>query len=117
VRLDRGEAHAVLDLLATDPAGGRSWRSLLWHQWKAALRAEAAVLARIPDAAGLVARAESAASRNPVAAALTGRAGALLHADADAVLGTAAAFAQAGYLYQQARTLALAAAMPPEANW
>ena len=115
MRLDRGEAHAVLDLLATDPAGGRSWRSLLWHQWKAALRAEAAVLARIPDAAGLVARAESAASRNPVA--LTGRAWALLHADADAVLGTAAAFAQAGYPYQQARTLALAAAMPPEANW
>ena len=38
------------------------------------------------------------------------RAGALLHGDADGVLGTAAAFAYAGYPYQQARTLALAAA-------
>jgi hypothetical protein len=76
----------------------------------AALRAEAAVLARIPDAAGLVAQAEVAAGRNPVAAALARRAGALLGGDADGVLGTAAAFARARYPYQQARTLALAAA-------
>ena len=48
--------------------------------------------------------------RNPVAAALTRRAGALLRGDAGAVLATAAAFAQAGYPYQQARALALGAA-------
>jgi hypothetical protein len=75
VLLDRGEAHAALDLLTAAPADGSSWRVRLWHQWTAALRA-----------------------------------GALLRGDADGVLGTAAAFAYAGYPYQQARTLALAAA-------
>ena len=108
--LDRGEAHAALDLLTAAPADGSSWRVRLWHQWTAALRAEAAVLARIPDAAGLVAEAKSAAGCNPVATALARRAGALLRGDADGILGTAAAFAYAGYPYQQARTLALAAA-------
>ena len=110
VLLDRGEAHVALDLLATATAGDSSWRTRLWHQWMAALRAEAAVLARIPDAAGLVAQAEVAAGRNPVAAALARRAAALFRGDADGVLGTAAAFARARYPYQQARTLALAAA-------
>ena len=110
VLLDRGEAHAALDLLAAATAGDSSWRTRLWHQWMAALRAEAAVLARTPDATRLVAEAEAAADRNPVATALTRRAGALFRGDADGVLGTAAAFAQAGYPYQQARTLALAAA-------
>jgi len=110
VLLDRGEAHAALDLLTAAPAAGASWRTRLWHQWMAALRAEAAVLVRTPDATSLVAEAEAAADRNPVATALTRRAGALLRGDADGVLGAAAAFAQAGYPYQQARTLALAAA-------
>ena len=64
----------------------------------------------LPDAAGLVAEAEAAAGGNPVATALARRAGALFRGDADGVLGTAAAFGQAGYPYQQARTLALAAA-------
>jgi hypothetical protein len=55
---------------------------------------------------------ESAAGRNPVATALARRAGALLRGDADGTLATAAAFGQAGYPYQQARTLGLAAAPP-----
>src|SRR2546421_8167734 len=76
----------------------------------AALRAEAAVLVCTPAAPRLVAEAAAAADRNPVAIALTRRAGALFRGDADGVLGTAAAFGQAGYPYQQARTLALAAA-------
>ena len=109
VLLDRGEARAALDLL-TAATAGPSWRTRLWHQWTAALRAEAAVLARTPDAARLVVEAEATADGNPVAIALTQRAGALLRGDADGVLGTAAAFGQAGYPYQQPRTLALAAA-------
>ena len=48
VLLDRGEAHAALDLLTAATAGDSSWRTRLWHQWMAALRAEAAVLARTP---------------------------------------------------------------------
>src|SRR6266702_280905 len=57
----------------------------------AALRAEAAVLARTPDATRLVVEAEATADRNPVATALARRAGALFRGDADGVLGTAAA--------------------------
>jgi hypothetical protein len=110
VLLDRGAADAALDLLTAPAAGSLSWRTRLWHQWMAALRAEAAVLARTPDATRRVAEAEAAGDRNPVAIALTRRAGALFRGDADGVLGTAAAFGQAGYPYQQARTLALAAA-------
>ena len=58
----RGAAHnlffrpAVGQLGAGD-GGSRSWHSLLWHQWIAALRAEAAVLARDP--------AQPATSRTP----------------------------------------------------
>ena len=96
VLLDRGEAHAALDLLAAATAGDSSWRTRLWHQWMAALRAEAAVLVRTPDATRLVAEAEAAADRNPVAIALTRRAGALFRGDADGALGTATAFGQAG---------------------
>ncbi len=107
VLLDRGEARAALDLLTTF-TGGASWRTVLWHQWTAALRAEAAVLAQTPDAANLVAEAESAADRNPVAIALARRARALFRGDTGGVLATAAAFAQAGYPYQQTRTLVLA---------
>ena len=46
--LDRGEARAALDLLTTSTGGYSSWRTTLWHQWTAALRAEAAALAQTP---------------------------------------------------------------------
>jgi hypothetical protein len=52
----------------------------------------------------------AAAGPGTAGTALTRRAGALLRGDAGAVLATAAAFAQAGYPYQQARALALGAA-------
>ncbi len=37
-----------MDLLSAGDGGSRSWHSLLWHQWVAALRTEAAVLAHDP---------------------------------------------------------------------
>jgi hypothetical protein len=37
-----------MDLLSAGDGGSRSWHSVLWHQWVAALRAEAAVLAHDP---------------------------------------------------------------------
>jgi hypothetical protein len=112
VLLDRGPPGAVFDLLTADLAVSRSWRVRLWRQWITALRAEAAVLARASGAAGLIAEARAAAGGNPVALALTRRAEALYHGDAAAVRGTAAAFAQAGYPYQQARALTLGGAAP-----
>jgi predicted ATPase len=107
VLLHRGQPHAAMDLL-TVAATPSSWRQQLWHQWAAALRAEAAVLARSPGAARRIAKAKESAGRNPIAAALTQRAEALLHSDRDALLAAAAAFTQASYPYQRARTLVLA---------
>ena len=68
------------------------------------------MLAREPGADVHLAAARAAADRNPVALALTQRAGALARGDRAATL--AAAFAQAGYPYQESRTLLLTAALP-----
>ena len=59
-----------------------------------------------------LAAAWAAADRNPVALALTQRAEALARGDRAAVLATAAAFARAGYPYQESRTLLLADPLP-----
>ena len=65
------------------------------------------MLARVPGADEHLATARRAASRNPVALALTRRAEALARDDAAAVRATAAVFAQAGCPYQESRTLLL----------
>jgi len=108
VLLHHGQPEAALDLLSAAEAGSRSWHSLLWHQWTAALRAEAAVLARDPGAARHLVQAKAAADRNPIAGALTQRAEALLREDRAALISAAAAFTRASYPYQRARTLILA---------
>ena len=69
------------------------------------------MLARDPGADGHLATARRAASRNPVALALIRRAEALARDDAAAVRATAAAFAEAGYPYQESRTLLLAGSL------
>ena len=112
VLLDRGQPDSALDLLTADVAASSSWRIRLWRQWITALRAEAAVLARAPDAAALIAQARATAGGNPVSLGLTRRAAALYRGDTAAVHGTAAAFARAGYPYQQARALGLGTARP-----
>jgi predicted ATPase/DNA-binding CsgD family transcriptional regulator len=108
VLLHHGQPDAAMDLLSADEGGSRSWHLPLWHQWITALRAEAAVLAGDPGAARHLAQAKASAGRNPIAAALTQRAEALLRADRAALLAAAAAFTHASYPYQQARTLILA---------
>ena len=60
-----------MGLLSAGDGGSRSWHSLLWHQWVAALRAEAAVLAHDPGAACHLAEAKAHADCNPIAGALT----------------------------------------------
>ena len=52
-----------MDLLSAGDGGSRSWHFLLWHQWVAALHAEAAVLAHDPGAARHLAEAKSGADR------------------------------------------------------
>ncbi len=108
VFLDRGQPHEAMSLLSGADDSRNSWSRQLWRQWTAALRAEAAVLARDPSADDHLAAARDAASRNPVALALSQRAEALARGDRVAVRATAATFAQAGYPYQESRTFFLA---------
>jgi hypothetical protein len=108
VLLHRGQPDAALDLLTADITSHRAARDQLWHQWAAALRAEAAVLARSPAAPSHITKAQAAAGGNPVATALSQRAEALHHGDSAALQVAAAAFTQASYPYQRARTLILA---------
>jgi predicted ATPase/DNA-binding CsgD family transcriptional regulator len=107
VQLHRGQPDAALDLLSAEEGGSRFWHLPLWHQWIAALRAEAAVLAGDPGADRYLAQAKASADRNPIAGALTQRAEALLRADRTALLAAADAFTRASYPYQRARTLIL----------
>ena len=58
-----------MDLRGTGDGGSRSWHSLLWHPWVAALRAEAAVLARDLGAARHLAQAKAHADRDLIASA------------------------------------------------
>jgi hypothetical protein len=73
-----------------------------------ALRAEAAVLAALPQARDLLTEARTAVAGNPVASALVARAEALLDDDRERLLATVAEFEAAGCRYQAARTLVLA---------
>ena len=112
VFLHRGQPHEAMRLLAGAGESRSLWSRQLWHQWMAALRAEAAVLARDPGAERHLTAARAAADRNPVALALSRRAEALARGDRAAVLAAAGAFARAGYPYQESRTLLLAARLP-----
>ncbi len=73
-----------------------------------ALRAEAAVLAAVPDARRHLAAASSVVAGNPIATAIVQRAEALLGQDRKQLLAAGAAFDAAGCPYQAARTLILA---------
>jgi predicted ATPase/DNA-binding CsgD family transcriptional regulator len=102
--LHRGQGGAALALLGTPPEQFRTWASGMWRPWYAALWAEAAVVARHPDAAARIRRARLATRDNPIAAAIVDRAEALA-GGRDGLAPAAAALAAAGCRYQWARTL------------
>jgi predicted ATPase/DNA-binding CsgD family transcriptional regulator len=106
--LHRDQPAAALDRLAAEPEDLRQWISGLWRQWYAALKAEAAVLTGQSEAADRLEHARTIVIGNPIAAAITERAAALLTGDRDAVLATADALSAAACPYQQARSLVLA---------
>jgi predicted ATPase/DNA-binding CsgD family transcriptional regulator len=108
VFLHRDQNVEAFGRMAAEPTELRRWITGLWRQWYAALKAEAAVLARQPDAGERLGQARAIAAGNPIATAIVDRADALLNDNRDAVLATAAAFAAAGCPYQQARSLVLA---------
>lgn len=103
--LHQGRASQAMKVLEqeprqTDPA----FLEGMWLPWCAALRAEAAVLARRQDAAAFLSVARAMTSDNPIAAAIVERAAAL-PGDHDRLIGAAAVFEAAGCRYQWARTL------------
>ncbi|TDD70424.1 ATPase [Jiangella aurantiaca] len=106
LHLDR-PAEAV-DVLHRPPEEFRGWFELIWRPWYAALWAEAAVLAELPDAAERIGRARPFTTDNVVAAALVDRATALAGGDRDGVLAAAETLDAAACRYQWARSLLLA---------
>jgi hypothetical protein len=106
--LHQDRPDQALDRLAAPPHELSHWFQAIWRPWYAVLWAEAAVLARRPEAAERVASVRSLTADNPVACALVDRAAALLADDRDGVLAAAAALDAAGCRYQWARSLVLA---------
>jgi predicted ATPase/DNA-binding CsgD family transcriptional regulator len=108
VLLHHAAAADAFDVL-TAP-GDRGLYGFVFGQWTAALTAEAAVLARRPDATDWFTRAEQASEGNPVATAITRRATMLSAGggDPDLLAAITADFAAAGAMYHAERTSALA---------
>jgi hypothetical protein len=76
VLLRHDRPREALAVLQSD--GVRVPFGIIFHQWVAALAAEAAVLAGHPDSPGLLYRATAVSQGNPIAAAVTRRAAALV---------------------------------------
>jgi predicted ATPase/DNA-binding CsgD family transcriptional regulator len=91
-------------------AEDKAWRffGTLFHQWRAALRAEAAVLAHHHDAPAELNRAADLVTDNPIATAILRRAHALHTSDPDTIRATADDFDRAGCPYQRDRSTNLA---------
>jgi hypothetical protein len=103
VLLHRDRPRAAWSVLGTSDAGGQ-WHAGLLCQWRAALSAEAAVLADRRDKDQACRAATSASEGNPIAAALTERARALSTGDADVLDRIAERFVDLDLPYQAERT-------------
>ncbi len=109
VALHRGEIGVALTHMAAAPESFKRWfDAAAWRPWYAALWAEAAVLAALPDRRSRLDRARFIVRSNPIATAIVDRAGAIDAGDADALLAAADALDTAGCRYQRARTLIFA---------
>ncbi|MGH9227125.1 MAG: ATP-binding protein [Acidimicrobiales bacterium] len=108
VHLHVGDIDAAVARLAVDPDRLRTWFSGEWRPWYAALWAEAAMLAGLPDAAERIERARLFVAANPVAAAMVDRAAAFATGDSDRIVAAAATMEPTGCRYQWARTLVMA---------
>ena len=115
-QLHLGDIDAALARLAVDPDRLRTWFSGQWRPWYAALWAEAAVLAGLPEAAERIERARLSVAANPVAAAMVDRAASFAVGDADGLAAAAAALEPTGCRYQWARTLVMAGGEHREAG-
>ncbi|GIJ62312.1 ATP-binding protein [Virgisporangium aurantiacum] len=103
-RDDPDAAMERLDMDIDDSVRNRYWAVGPWLPWYAALWAEAAVLARHPEAKSRVARARHVVRGNPIAVAILDRAEAVARGDQTALTRLAVLFARLGCPYQQVRT-------------
>ncbi|WP_433375955.1 ATP-binding protein [Actinoplanes sp. CA-142083] len=87
--LHRGRARRAVAVLAVPPEQLRSWSDALWMPWYAAVWAEAAVLAGLPEADERTGRAMAATVDNPIARAMVERAVALAAGDHGGLLAAA----------------------------
>src|SRR5262249_7729925 len=104
--LHHGQATLAIERLGTQAAS--KWLAGIWLHWPLPPRAEAAALARHPDAADHLATARPIVAGNPIATAIVDRAAALLDDDHERLIAIAAAFEAADCPYQRARTLIMA---------
>ena len=105
--LDRDDPAAAVERLAADLDDPGVWRMFtpgMWRPWYAALWAEAAVLAQLPDAAERVDRSRHAARDNPIATAIVDRAAAVQSGARTVLDRLAATFTDLGCPYQHDRT-------------
>jgi predicted ATPase/DNA-binding CsgD family transcriptional regulator len=105
--LHRGEFAEAVHRLLVEPSFVCGWHDGMWQPWHAALSAEAAVLAGLPDAGQYVTRAAARTAGNPVAVGLARRAAALLARDEAGLTAAAEHLRASGCHYEWARTLAL----------
>ena len=118
LRLHRGEVDAAVAVLEHGPESFDRSHTAVWRHWYAALWAESAVLAGLDDQDERLATARSITAGNPVAGVIVDRAELLRsvsgqgsesgEGSGDGLVPLAEAFAAAGCVYQQARTLLLA---------
>ena len=112
--LHRDDPDAAVERLSVDlddRAVWGFWNTALWRPWYAAVWAEAAVMAELPDAARRIEHSRPAARSNPIAATIIDRADAILTGDADRLGRCAVTFTELHCEYQRARTEALSAAI------
>ena len=111
--LHRNEPNAAAERLSVDlddPTVWGFWNTALWRPWYAAMTAEAAVMADLPEAATRIEQSRPAARSNPIAATIIDRADAIRTGDAERLGQCAPRFAELHCDYQRARTLALSVA-------
>ena len=105
--LHEGRFDDALARLSVPSGHQGGWHDGMWRPWHAAVRAEAAVLARLDDAADAIRAARAVAAGSPIALGLLLRAEALFAGDDDGLLVAAGRLEAAGSRYEWARTLAL----------
>jgi hypothetical protein len=107
--LHLGAHEEAVARLSLDPTSLATSNAVTWRAWYAALWAEAAVLAALPDAASRLEAVRVLAVGNAVAEPMVQRAQALLAGDEAGVLATAEPLAAVGCRYQSTRSVSLAA--------